>query len=133
MPRGAPAKANSPTRVQLKAVPLPLSSVRLTGDPLKKAEDLDAAYLLELQPQRMLAYLRQSAGLKPKAQGYGEWDGPRAATDRAHRGPLSLRCQHDVRQHRRRALQATRRRYGHLRGESPTAIDMIQLLSLRPE
>jgi len=24
----------------------------------------------------MLAYLRQSAGLKPEAQGYGEWDGP---------------------------------------------------------
>ena len=73
---GAPAKANSPTRIQLKAVPLPLNSVRLTGGPLKKAEDLDAAYLLELQPQRMLAYLRQSAGLKPEAQGYGGWDGP---------------------------------------------------------
>ena len=63
-------------KVQLKAVPLPLSSVRLTGGPLKKAQDLDAAYLLELQPERMLAFLRQRAGLDPKAQGYGGWDGP---------------------------------------------------------
>src|SRR5215472_5847556 len=42
---------------RVKAVPLPLSSVRLTGGPLKRAQDLDAQYLLELQPDRMLAYL----------------------------------------------------------------------------
>lgn len=71
----AHAKSASP-KVQIKAVPLPLSSVRLTGGPLKKAQDLDAAYLLELQPERMLAFLRQRAGLQPKAQGYGGWDGP---------------------------------------------------------
>jgi DUF1680 family protein len=63
-------------KVQLKAAPLPMNSVRLTGGPLKKAEDLDAAYLLELQPERMLAFLRQRAGLDPKAEGYGGWDGP---------------------------------------------------------
>src|ERR1035441_7592034 len=68
--------ATGSNKVQLKAVPLPLSSVRLTGGPLKKAQDLDAAYLLELQPERMLAFLRQRAGLDPKAQGYGGWDGP---------------------------------------------------------
>ena len=63
-------------KVQIKAVPLPLSSVRLTGGPLKKAQDLDAQYLLDLQPDRMLAFLRQRAGLDPEAQGYGGWDGP---------------------------------------------------------
>ena len=63
-------------KVPIKAVPLPLRSVRLTGGPLKKAQDLDAAYLLELQPERMLAFLRQRAGLAPDAQGYGGWDGP---------------------------------------------------------
>ena len=68
--------ASVPPKVQFKAVPLPLSSVRLTGGPLKRAQDLDAAYLLELQPERMLAFLRQRAGLDPKAQGYGGWDGP---------------------------------------------------------
>ena len=57
------------------ARPLPLSAVRLTGGPLKRAQDLDAKYLLALEPDRMLAFLRQRAGLEPKAQGYSGWDG----------------------------------------------------------
>ena len=57
------------------ARPLPLSAVRLTGGPLKHAQDLDAAYLLKLEPDRMMAYYRKRAGLEPKAQGYGGWDG----------------------------------------------------------
>ncbi len=59
------------------AKPLPLSAVRLTGGPLKNAQDLDAKYLLELKPDRMLAFLRKRAGLEPKAEGYGGWDGGR--------------------------------------------------------
>src|SRR5438093_2412171 len=57
------------------ARPLPLSAVRLTGGPLKRAQELDAKYLLELEPDRMLAFYRQRAGLVPKAQPYGGWDG----------------------------------------------------------
>jgi DUF1680 family protein len=57
------------------AHPLPLSAVRLTGGPLKHAQDLDAAYLLKLEPDRMLAYYRIRAGLSPKAKPYGGWDG----------------------------------------------------------
>src|SRR5579859_309440 len=57
------------------ARPLPLSAVRLTGGPLKQAQQLDADYLLKLEPDRMMAYYRIRAGLKPKAQGYGGWDG----------------------------------------------------------
>jgi DUF1680 family protein len=57
------------------ARPLPLSAVRLTGGPLKHAQDLDIEYLLKLEPDRMLAYYRKRAGLEPKAQGYGGWDG----------------------------------------------------------
>lgn len=60
----------------IKLHPLPLNHVRLTGGPLQAAQQADAKYLLELQPDRMLAYLRQRAGLKPKAEGYGGWDGP---------------------------------------------------------
>jgi hypothetical protein len=60
----------------IKLHPLPLNHVRLTGGPLQPAQQADAKYLLELQPDRMLAYLRQRAGLKPKAEGYGGWDGP---------------------------------------------------------
>lgn len=57
------------------ARPLPLSAVRLTGGPLKHAQDLDSDYLLKLEPDRMMAYFRKRAGLQPKAQGYGGWDG----------------------------------------------------------
>ena len=59
----------------IKARPLPLNSVRLLGGPLKNAQELDAKYLLEMEPDRMLAFLRQRAGLQPKAKGYGGWDG----------------------------------------------------------
>jgi DUF1680 family protein len=61
--------------VKIVARPLPLSAVRLTGGPLKRAQDLDAEYLLKLEPDRMLAYYRKRAGLEPKAQGYPGWDG----------------------------------------------------------
>jgi uncharacterized protein len=57
------------------ARPLPLSAVRLTGGPLKQAQDLDADYLLKLEPDRMLAFYRKRAGLEPKAEPYGGWDG----------------------------------------------------------
>ena len=58
----------------LQARPLPLSKVRLTGGPLKRAQDLTAEYLLQLEPDRMLAGYRIRAGLEPKAEGYGGWD-----------------------------------------------------------
>jgi DUF1680 family protein len=58
------------------ARPLPLSAVRLTGGPLKKAQELDAAYLLKLEPDRMMAGYRLRAGLQPKAEGYTGWDSP---------------------------------------------------------
>jgi len=59
---------------RLQARPLPLDAVRLTGGPLKHAQDLDAAYLLQLEPDRMLAYYRERAGLAPRAEPYGGWD-----------------------------------------------------------
>ena len=83
-PRNAPPEKYStavPSQVITNAIPfvarpLPLNDVRLTGGPLKHAQDLDAEYLLKLEPDRMLFYLRERAGLKPKAeQGYGGWDG----------------------------------------------------------
>jgi len=59
----------------VQARPIPLHDVRLFGGPLKHAQDLDARYLLQLEPDRMLAYYRERAGLKPKAEPYGGWDG----------------------------------------------------------
>jgi hypothetical protein len=55
--------------VSLKARSLPLSAVRLTSGPLKHAQDLNASYLLSLEPDRMMAFLRARAGLQPKADG----------------------------------------------------------------
>jgi len=60
----------------LQAHPAPLDGVRLTGGPLKHAQELDGEYLLALEPDRMLAFYRSTAGLEPKAEGYSGWDGP---------------------------------------------------------
>jgi DUF1680 family protein len=58
----------------LQARPIDISHVRLLGGPLKHAQDLDAEYLLKLEPDRMMAGYRLRAGLQPKAEGYGGWD-----------------------------------------------------------
>ena len=59
----------------LAARPIPLHRVRLTSGPLKQHQDADISYLLELEPDRMLAYYRKVAGLAPKAEPYDGWDG----------------------------------------------------------
>ncbi len=58
----------------LQAKPVDISHVRLLGGPLKRAQDLNAEYLLKLEPDRMMAGYRLRAGLQPKAEGYGGWD-----------------------------------------------------------
>jgi DUF1680 family protein len=58
----------------LQARPIPLSKVRLLGGPLKRAQDVTAEYLLQLEPDRMLAGYRIRAGLEPKPEGYGGWE-----------------------------------------------------------
>lgn len=60
----------------LRARPVPLNRVRVTGGPLKHAQDLTSKYLLALDPDRMLAFYRVRAGLPQKAEPYGGWDGP---------------------------------------------------------
>ena len=70
----AMADAAAPAAPRPAARPLPLANVRLTDGPLKQAQDLDAAYLLGLDPDRLLAGYRIRAGLEPKAKSYGGWD-----------------------------------------------------------
>jgi len=60
---------------RIRARPVPSSRVRVLGGPLKRAQDLTAKYLLDLEPDRMLAYYRIRAGLPQKAEPYGGWDG----------------------------------------------------------
>jgi uncharacterized protein len=71
---GAPSPQDTERRLQ-RAQPIPLERVRLTGGPLHHAQQLTAQYLLALDPDRMLAYYRQRAGLTPKAAPYTGWDG----------------------------------------------------------
>ena len=46
----------------VKARPLPLDAVRLTGGPLKAAQDADGAYLLRVDADRALSALRRLQG-----------------------------------------------------------------------
>src|SRR4051812_2996426 len=62
-------------KIAESARPLPLDAVRLTDGPLKRAQELDAQYLLALEPDRMLSFYRTRAGLPKKAEPYGGWDG----------------------------------------------------------
>jgi DUF1680 family protein len=75
------AAADTPAQIRafearlLRARPVPLARVRLTGGPLKHAQEMNGAYLLALDPDRMMAYYRLRAGLPKKAEGYTGWDG----------------------------------------------------------
>jgi len=75
-PQARVAEIQSFEARMLKARPVPLANVRLTGGPLKHAQDITGAYLLSLDPDRMMAPYRLRAGLDAKAQQYPGWDGP---------------------------------------------------------
>jgi len=61
-------------RVPLRVQPFTPGHVRLLDGPFKDAMDRDAAYLLKLEPDRLLAGFREDAGLPPKAERYGAWE-----------------------------------------------------------
>ncbi|WP_346839552.1 glycoside hydrolase family 127 protein [Microbulbifer sp. SAOS-129_SWC] len=52
----------------------PLSDVRLLDSPFKHAQDTNIGYILSLDPDRLLAPFLREAGLKPKAENYGNWE-----------------------------------------------------------
>ncbi|PVX29111.1 beta-L-arabinofuranosidase domain-containing protein [Sphingomonas pokkalii] len=54
--------------------PFDLSDVDLADSPFLHAQRATEAYLLRLQPDRMLHNFRVNAGLKPKAPVYGGWE-----------------------------------------------------------
>ncbi|MEJ5260613.1 MAG: beta-L-arabinofuranosidase domain-containing protein [Anaerohalosphaeraceae bacterium] len=60
--------------VPIQAEDFPLSQVRLLPGPFRHAMELDKAYLLSLEPDRLLAWFRKEAGLEPKAPVYGGWE-----------------------------------------------------------
>lgn len=65
--------------------PFPLASVRLLDGPFLEAQKRDEAYLLKLEPDRLLHNFRVNAGLEPKAPVYGGWESVQTWADiRAH-------------------------------------------------
>lgn len=52
----------------------PVQEVQLTDSPFKKAMDLDVAYLLSLEPDRLLHRFHLNAGLPVKGAVYGGWE-----------------------------------------------------------
>ncbi|MET0534795.1 MAG: glycoside hydrolase family 127 protein [Steroidobacter sp.] len=54
---------------------LPLSDVRLLPSPFADAVEANRKYLLALSPDRLLHNFRKFAGLEPKGEVYGGWEG----------------------------------------------------------
>jgi uncharacterized protein len=70
----AAAGAGAPERVRREAVAFDLADVRLLDGPFRRAMELDARYLLTLEPDRLLSWFRKEAGLDPKGEVYGGWE-----------------------------------------------------------
>ncbi len=62
-------------KVQTPAQPLSLKDVCLLPSPFQHAMQMNARYLLMLEPDRLLHRFRANAGLQPKAPAYGGWEG----------------------------------------------------------
>ena len=60
--------------VPVQAYSFDLKDVRLLDGPFKEAMDADAAYLLQIEPDRLLSDFRVHAGLEAKGKKYGGWE-----------------------------------------------------------
>jgi uncharacterized protein len=73
-----PEYSNTVMKVQpavaVRAYPFSIKDVRLLAGPFKEAMEADARYLLEIEPDRLLADFRVHAGLAPKGEKYGGWE-----------------------------------------------------------
>ncbi|MGQ9487432.1 MAG: beta-L-arabinofuranosidase domain-containing protein [Armatimonadota bacterium] len=61
-------------RIKPQAQPFKLQEVRLGESPFQHAMQMNARYLLMLEPDRLLHRFRLYAGLQPKAPVYGGWE-----------------------------------------------------------
>ena len=52
----------------------PLAAVRLLGGPFSEAVEANRRYMLDLDPDRLLAPLLREAGLPPQKPPYGNWE-----------------------------------------------------------
>jgi hypothetical protein len=61
--------------VEFSVAAFPLEAVRLRPSPYLTAVESNRAYLLSLEPDRLLHNYRRNAGLEPKGAIYGGWEG----------------------------------------------------------
>ncbi|CAN5570738.1 glycoside hydrolase family 127 protein [soil metagenome] len=70
--------AMPPDQIKPKIVPaaelFSLGDVRLLDGPFRDAQETDRDYLMQLDPDRLLAWFRKEAGLKPKGEVYPGWE-----------------------------------------------------------
>src|SRR6188472_2460227 len=52
----------------------PVSSVKLLKGPFEQAQQTDLKYILQLDPDRLLAPFLKEAGIEPKKPNYGNWE-----------------------------------------------------------
>jgi DUF1680 family protein len=62
--------------VKMKAQAFPLQEVRLLEGPFRHAMELDGAYLLSLDTERLVRNFRVNAGLPSEAEPLGGWEAP---------------------------------------------------------
>ena len=62
--------------VRLEVWAFPLEEVRLLDGPFRHAQDLDGAYLLALDTERLVRNFRVNAGLPTTAEALGGWEAP---------------------------------------------------------
>ena len=71
---GAEIKKTVPNLVEIKANPFTLFDVRLLDSPFKHAMEVEGAYLLSMEPDRLLHNFHKNAGLPTKGEIYGGWE-----------------------------------------------------------
>ncbi len=62
------------TRAEIQAYAFNLADVKLLESPFNEAMKADVAYLLKIEPDRLLSDFRAHAGLAPKGLRYGGWE-----------------------------------------------------------
>jgi DUF1680 family protein len=61
-------------QTEIKAYTFDLKDVQLLNSPFKQAMQVDVAYLLSVEPDRLLSGFRSHSGLKPKGKMYEGWE-----------------------------------------------------------
>ena len=61
-------------KIEIKAYSFDLQDVHLLKSPFQEAMEKDAAYLLSIEPDRLLSGFRSHSGLKPKVAQYEGWE-----------------------------------------------------------